>query len=86
MFASYDGVPTRFGRGDCVQHRITGIPSLTCQSFDFDSYPAGGRGPYRKAAHVQGISVSPNSGWVTVPEPASMALLSLMGMGMRRRR
>ncbi len=69
----------RFDASDAVEYTITGIPTLTANSFDFFSAPAGGNGPFPVAAHVQGIGPSgANSGWVThVPEPASLTLLAL---------
>ena len=70
------GVSSRFGVGDSATYTITGIPSLTANSFNFLSQPAGGHGPYYTAAHVQGIALgtSTGSGWVTTPEPSSFAL------------
>jgi hypothetical protein len=79
---------TRFGVGDAVEYTITGIPTLTANSFNFLSAPAGGSGPFPTAAHVQGIGSSGQfSGWVTqIPEPASLSLLALAGIAAMHRR
>ncbi len=76
-----DGGSHRFGVGDSMSVDISGIASLTANSFNFLSAPDGGHGPFYTAAHVQGIGRSGDlSGWVTVPEPSSWLLASL-GIG-----
>ena len=78
----------RFGVGDAVQYTITGIASLTADSFNFLCTSAD-HGPFPTAAHVQGIGdTGDDSGWVTVPEPATLSLLVLGGLGvlLHRRR
>ena len=88
-FAIGGGKNNRFTDGDSVSFTITGIPTLTAESFNFMSAPGDSDiGPFPMAAHVQGTGpYGEESGWVTVPEPMS---LSLMGIGMlaltRRRR
>ena len=91
ILIDFDNAPpaNRFGAGESSTYTITGIPTLTANSFDFLSI-GGGQGPFFSVAHVQGIGPSGNnSGWVTqVPEPTSLALLSLgatMLVGRRRR-
>jgi hypothetical protein len=76
----FDNAPpaNRFGPGDAVTYTITGIPTLTANSFNFLSAPAGGSGPFPTAAHVGGIGGSGDlSGWVTVPEPVTLGVLML---------
>ncbi|HQY88994.1 MAG TPA: hypothetical protein PK402_10060, partial [Tepidisphaeraceae bacterium] len=78
--------PDRFNALDSVRYTITGIPNLTATDFDFTS-TGGGNGAYTSAAHVQGVGPNSNlSGWVgNIPEPASLSLLALMPLLLRRR-
>ncbi len=86
-FETGDGANNRFGVGDAVEYTITGISSLTADSFYFLSAPGGGHGPFPTAAHVQGIGeTGDDSGWVTAPEPATLSLLALGGLALIRRR
>ena len=49
--------------------------------------PGGGHGPYPTAAHVQGIGdTGDDSGWTTVPEPASATILLAGALAVFRRR
>ncbi len=83
-FSNVEDADKRFGPGESLEFIITGIGTLTAASFDFLSVlsPADG---LPTAAHVQGIGEF--SGWITVPEPSSLALLA-MGVfwSCRRRR
>ena len=82
-FATNDGAPTRFGVGDAYQITVSGIPSLTAESFSFKSNPPATG--YYCAAHVQSIGSGSASGWISatsanpVPEPATL-LLAVLGM------
>lgn len=88
--ATSDGVSTRFTAGDSVSYVVSGIAGLSADSFNVLSSPAGGKGPFTHAEHVQSIG-SGNSGWVSgpgVPEPSSiLALLGGVGslFALRRR-
>jgi len=89
-FGTSDGgtSTTRFNVGDAVKYTIS-YPGLTASSFNFLSAPAGGAGPFLTAAHVMSTQdITTTSGWVTVPEPASMILIttSTIGLGFIRRR
>jgi hypothetical protein len=69
---------------------ITGIPTLTADSFDFLS-TGGGNGAFPFAAHVQSINDG-DSGWVTgaggtvIPEPVTMTLAGAGALALLRRR
>jgi len=86
-FANNDGPPTRFGFGDALTYSITGIATLTASSFDFESQMGGGQGSFPAAAHIG--ATGPNnedSGWISTPEPGTLALLALGVPFLRRRR
>jgi hypothetical protein len=89
-FAHNDGTGTTFETPDAVKYTITGISSLTANSFDFlssatDNGQAGGEGLYKTAAHIQALSGGAST-WISVPEPATMAILGLGGLLFARRK
>ena len=85
LFETADGGTRSFGQGDAVEYTIGGIASLTAGSFEFISFPNGGDGQYITVAKVQGID-GDDSGWVTIPEPSSIVLLSLGWLGLLRKK
>lgn len=82
----------RFSDNETVVYSITGIPSLTAESFRYLSKPgpSNNPGPFFSAAHVQNIGTTNNSGWIApVPEASNWAMfgagLLLLGIGRVRR-
>lgn len=73
----------RFKGGETIVYTITGT-GLTENSFNFLSKPDGGHGPFKTAAHVQGIAGG-KSGWIAatdpIPEPAFYQMAALLGLG-----
>ncbi len=84
-FDNAGGASRRFGVGDSITYSISGIPNLTVASFDFMSVMGGGTGQHLTAAHVGGINAN-YSGWISVPEPASVSLLLAGGFSLMRRK
>ena len=80
-----DGPDMAFNGNESVQYEIT-LTGITANSFDFLSSPGGGTGLYKVAVHLLSLGATDESAWATVPEPATMALLALGGLLIRRKK
>jgi hypothetical protein len=85
-FSSGAQLRKTFGQGDSIAYLLTygGSEQITEQSFNFFSAPAGGKGPFLVAAHVQNTTDG-GSAWLAadtlsatpIPEPHTLGLLVL---------
>jgi hypothetical protein len=88
-FRQGGNISKTFTQGDSVSYLLTygGAESISEDSFKFFSQPAGGKGPFLVAAHVQNTTDG-GSAWLasesvsttSVPEPTTSALLCLVSL------
>jgi VPDSG-CTERM motif len=83
----------RFDDSDSITYHITGIAGLVEGDFNFLSTPSGGHGPFKAAAHIQGVGPEgEGSGFIApngVPDGGATAMLlgtALACLGAFRRR
>ncbi len=86
---------SKFTAGESLILDLTYVSPISASSFDFLSTPGGGHGPFKSAAHVQGIGpTDADSGWIApgdgveVPEPTTLWLFgaALLAIGFVARR
>ena len=90
-FSTGSNTRKTFGQGDSVSYLLSynGLEPMGESSFNFFSQPAGGKGPFLVAAHVQNTLYG-GSAWLAsdkpaatvIPEPATGSLLGLAGAGL----
>lgn len=71
----------RFDAGESLVFTISGIDSLTIDSFGFGSEPQGIFGALPTAAHVRGIGGDRDAWFSTIPEPSAI-LLGFLGLAL----
>ena len=74
-----------FNGGEAIVYTIS-LAGLSEGSFDYLSAPGGGNGPFKAAAHIISLGEEADSAWITVPEPATMFLLGLSSILLRKRK
>ena len=81
------GGSKRFTDDDVLTYSVSGIASLTADSFNALAAPGGSNGPFETIAHMQGIY--DDSAWIgpeEVPEPLTLSVMAAGGMLLLRRR
>jgi len=91
LFSNADGHSKRFDTDNSWKVKISGISTLTAQSFNFNSQgtPCYGSFPTTTEAYIRGIGRCRNDdSWIAIPEPSSFvpALCGLLGMACYLRR
>lgn len=80
----------RFSAGETEIYEIGYVSPLTADDFNFLAAPHGGNGVHLSAAHVQNTTgegsggsgwVAPGNGTQPIPEPATLVIWSLLGLG-----
>jgi hypothetical protein len=73
--------PDRFNSTDSITYHITGITGLVEGDFDFFSFPAGGNGIHKAAAHIQGVGADAEGSGFIAPNgvPDGGATMMLLG-------
>jgi len=75
-----------FTSGDAVQYTITGIKSLTANSFDFKSSSRKTQDMYLTAAEIQNHAFALTNTWTTTPEPSTVVMFGIGSLFLCRKR
>jgi hypothetical protein len=86
-FASLYGAATKFDVGDSLRFTITGIDTLTAESFLAASSGKGAQSVFNTVAEIGNVGPKFNKDTWVLPEPATLALMGAgVALALRRRK